>query len=91
MVCGGTCRLAQDIQIPQGGRKNEEYAERCIAGYLRSIESLAKHPTKGTITIKRENIRRLKLDRHNFVLYGVVGEGIEVKNILPYRLHKQRF
>jgi plasmid stabilization system protein ParE len=69
----------------------EEYAVRCTTSYLRVIAELLEYPTKGTITVRRKNTRRWKLDRHNYVLYSVLHDGIEIKNILPYSMNKKGF
>jgi plasmid stabilization system protein ParE len=70
---------------------SEEYADRITNAYMGMIDYVAEHPTKGMIIDTRLKIRRWKLDRHNYVTYSIIDEGIVVKNILPYSRNKQGF
>lgn len=70
---------------------NEEYAQRVTDWYIREIDRLADHPTKGMVIDQLRSIRRWRLDRHNYVTYTIIPDGIMVKNILAYKLNKRGF
>jgi plasmid stabilization system protein ParE len=70
---------------------SQEYAERISDGYIREIEGVADHPTKGMFIDRKRNLRRWKLDRHNYLTYIITIDGIRVHDILPYKLNKKGF
>ena len=70
---------------------SEEYADKVLNGIERIVRELAEHPTKGTPTFKKGNIRRWRVSRHNYVLYSITPTGIAVKDVLAYRMNKKGF
>ena len=70
---------------------SEEVADRWLDGLIDVVGELAKHPTKGMVIDWQRDIRRWRLDKHNYITYTVLSVGIVVKNILPYKLNKRGF
>jgi hypothetical protein len=68
----------------------EDYAERYMTSIHNTIGGVARHPTKGMVVRKGE-VRRWPLDRHNYLLYSIVPGGIVVKDILPYKRLRKSF
>jgi plasmid stabilization system protein ParE len=69
----------------------EEYADRILDRMVSVVTELAKHPTKGMVIDRKRDLRRWRLDGHNYLTYTIAMDGIVVKNILPYRLNKKGF
>lgn len=73
----------------------DNFGKKYVQKYLDELEEttrkLALHPSKGVLTFKKSNIRRLVLDKHNYLLYSTYEDGIVIKNILPYKRNKKGF
>lgn len=73
----------------------DNFGKKFVNKYLDELEEatrkLALHPSKGILTYKKSNVRRLVLNKHHYLLYGIVEGGIEIKNILPYKRNKKGF
>jgi plasmid stabilization system protein ParE len=70
---------------------NEDYAENYLYSVRRTLSEVADHPTKGMFVDPKRNIRRWRLDLHNYALYMITNEGILPVNILPYRMNIKGF
>lgn len=70
---------------------SEDVADRWLEDLMDVVNELAKHPTKGMVIDRQRDIRRWRLDKHNYITYTMLSVGIVVKNILPYKLNKRGF
>lgn len=70
---------------------SEEFAQKVTDWYIREIDRLAENPAKGMVIDRIRGIRRWRLDKHNYVTFSIIPNGIIVKNILPYKLNKRGF
>lgn len=50
------------------------------------VDTLKQNPERGRISQKSNNIRILKVDKHNFFLDESMGEAIHIHNVLPYNM-----
>lgn len=80
-------RLAIYLKTNSG----EDYAHKITSYYIREINRIVEHPTKGMVIDNRRGLRRWQLDRHNYVTYTILPDGIMIKNILAYKLNKRGF
>ncbi len=67
------------------------YASKYLSKLLVRTENLLLQPTRGIPTGKRKNLRRLVLDKHNFLIYSISDQGIIIKNIMPYKQNRSGF
>jgi plasmid stabilization system protein ParE len=69
----------------------QDYADGVLNGIEQVVKKVAEHPTIGTPTFKKNNIRRWKLNKYNYMLYSITTLGIVVKDVLSYRMNKKGF
>jgi hypothetical protein len=71
---------------------SDDYADEYLTYVDGILASVSTHPTKGMIVNPRRNIRRWKLDRHNYATYIIRKDGgILIHNIFDYARNKKGF
>ena len=70
---------------------SEEHAERSLRWIMAITNEVADHPTKGMVINHERNIRRWRVDAHNYITYTITPNGIIIKNILAYNMNKKGF
>lgn len=73
----------------------DEYGENFANEWLDKLEAklvrLLKHPLSGMEVASQRGTRRMKIDKHHYLLYKTRSEGIVVRDILPYKRLKKAF
>lgn len=70
----------------------EEYASRYHDAIQSRLAMTARYPEAlGTPNAKRPGTRRVIFDQHIYIVYRIASKGIEIKDIMSYRMKKRGF
>ncbi len=71
---------------------SEDYAARYHDAIQARLALTAKYPdSMGTPNAKRPGTRRVIFDRYIYIVYRTTKDGIEIKDMLHYKMNKRGF
>lgn len=61
-------------------------AEKFVSIIFQKVETLLDYPHRGIISPKSSRFRKLKIDKHNFVIYEISNDDIMIHSVLSYKM-----